>query len=119
MGKIIALTILFEVDSIERFPSVQDFASYSRVVKCTHESAGKKYGTGGAKIGNPYLKYAFSEAACLMAKYNPGIKTYLQKMERKHGKGKGKVILAHKIARAVYFMLKRNTVFDINKFLNN
>lgn len=54
-----------------------------------------------------------------MAKYNPGIKTYLQKMERKHGKGKGKVILAHKIARAVYFMLKRNTVFDINKLLNN
>ena len=54
-----------------------------------------------------------------MAKYNPGIKTYLQKMERKHGKGKGKIILAHKIARAVYFMLKRNTVFDINKFLNN
>lgn len=118
MGPIIALTILFEVDSINRFPSVQDFASYSRVVKCTHESAGKKYGTGGAKIGNPYLKYVFSEAACLMAKYNPGIKNYLQKMERKHGKGKGKIILAHKIARAVYFMLKRNTVFDIDKFLN-
>ncbi|MCK4422777.1 MAG: IS110 family transposase [Candidatus Omnitrophica bacterium] len=119
MGKIIALTILFEVDSIDRFPSVQDFASYSRVVKCTHESAGKKYGTGGAKIGNAYLKYAFSEAACLMATYNPSIKKYLQKKERKHGKGKSKIILAHKIARAVYFMLKRNTVFDINKFLNN
>jgi len=119
MGRIIALTILFEVDSIDRFPSVHDFASYSRVVKCTHESAGKKYGTGGAKIGNPYLKYAFSEAACLVAKYNPSIKTYLQKMERKHGKGKAKIILAHKIARAVYYMLKRNTVFDINKFLNN
>ena len=118
MGRIIALTILFEVDSIDRFPSVRDFASYSRVVKCTHESAGKKYGTGGAKIGNAYLKYVFSEAACLMAKYNPGIKTYLQKMERKHGKGKGKIILAHKIARAVYFMLKRSTVFDIDKFLN-
>ena len=31
MGRIIALTILFEVDSIDRFPSVQDFASYARV----------------------------------------------------------------------------------------
>lgn len=117
MGRIIALTILFEVDSIDRFPSVQDFASYARVVKCTHESAGKKYGTGGAKIGNPYLKYVFSEAAGLMALYNPRIKTYLQKIEPKHGKGKSKIILAHKIARAVYYRLKRSTVFDIDKFL--
>lgn len=119
MGRIIALTILFEVDSIDRFPSVQKFASYCRVVKCTRKSAGKIYGTGGAKIGNPYLKYAFSEAVCLMARYNPRIRTYLQKMERKHGKSKGKIILAHKIARAVYYMLRRGTVFDENKFLKN
>ncbi len=110
MGRTIALTILFEVDSIDRFSSVQEFASYCRVVKCTHESAGKKYGTGGAKIGNPYLKYAFSEAVYCMARHNPHIRKYLQKMERKHDKSKGKIILAHKIARDVrhsvaYFLL--------------
>ena len=71
MGRIIALTILFEVDSIDRFPSVQDFASYSRVVKCTHESAGKKYGTGGAKIGNPYLKYVFPKQHALWLSITP------------------------------------------------
>ena len=114
MGRIIALTILFEVDSINRFSSVQEFASYCRVVKCTHESAGKKYGTGGAKIGNPYLKYAFSEAVYCMARHNPRIRAYLQKRERKHGQGKGKIILAHKIARAVYYMLKRGTVTELS-----
>jgi transposase len=58
IGKTIALTLLFEMDRVDRFPSHREFASYGRLIKCTHESAGKKYGTGGAKIGNPYLKYA-------------------------------------------------------------
>lgn len=119
MGDIIALTILFEIDTIDRFESVQDFASYCRVVKCQHKSAGKICGSGGSKIGNPYLKRVFSEAACLMATYNPSIKKYLDKLKRKHHNRKALIILAHKIAKAVYYMLKRETVFDINKFLEN
>jgi transposase len=55
IGKILALTILYEIHDIERFPRVQDFLSYSRLVKCEHSSAGKKLGTGGAKIGNVHL----------------------------------------------------------------
>ena len=46
IGKILALTILYEIHEIERFPRVQDFLSYSRLVKCDHSSAGKKLGTG-------------------------------------------------------------------------
>ncbi len=119
IGEIIGLTILLEIDTLDRFPSHQKLASYSRLVKCIHESAGKKYGTGGAKIGNPYLKLAFSEASVYVAKFNPRIKKYLSKMESKFGKGKSKAILAHKIERAVYHMLKNGTVFDEDKFLRN
>lgn len=118
MADIISLTILLEIDSIDRFESVQDFASYSRVVKCQHKSAGKIKGYGGSKIGNPYLKRIFTEAAVLLMTYNPPVKKYLDKLQRKFSKGKALIILAHKIARAVYFMLKRETVFDINKFLD-
>jgi hypothetical protein len=35
--------------------------SYARLVRCTHESAGKKKGSGGKKIGNAHLKWAFPE----------------------------------------------------------
>ena len=42
IGKILALVILYEVQDIGRFPRVQDFVSYCRLVKCTKESAGKK-----------------------------------------------------------------------------
>jgi hypothetical protein len=48
-----------------RFSKVQEFASYSRLVKCQASSAGKIKGTSGAKIGNAHLKWAFSEAAVL------------------------------------------------------
>jgi hypothetical protein len=37
---------------------------------------------------------------------------------RKHGKGKALSILAHKIGRAVYFMLARGTVFSPERFMH-
>jgi hypothetical protein len=118
IGKILALVILYEIHDINRFPRVQDFVSYCRLVKCAKESAGKRHGTSGKKIGNAHLKWAFSEAAVLFLRANPDGQKYLKKLERKHGKGKALTILAHKLARAVYFMLKRKTVFDMKTFLD-
>jgi len=39
IGKILAMTILYEIHDIARFPRVQDFASYARLVKGSKESA--------------------------------------------------------------------------------
>jgi transposase len=118
IGEILALTIAFEVDTVERFETRQQFCSYSRLVKCMRESAGKKQGTGGKKIGNPYLKWAFSEAAVYSARFSEGIRAYLARLERKYGQGKGKSLLAHKLGRTVYHMLKESMVFDEAKFLS-
>ena len=118
IGHTLALIILYEVQEIRRFPRVQDFVSYSRLVKPAKESAGKRYGHSGAKIGNAHLKWAFSEAAVLMLREIPEVKKYKAKLQRKHGKGKALTILAHKIGRAVYYMLKRNEVFNVERFLN-
>jgi hypothetical protein len=54
IGKIISLVILYEIYDIKRFPTVQNFVSYARLIKCKAESAGKSYGTSGAKIGNAH-----------------------------------------------------------------
>jgi transposase len=117
VGKILALVLLYEIHEIRRFPRVQDFVSYCRLVKCAKESAGKRYGTSGKKIGNAYLKWAFSEAAVLFLRNNEPGQKYLARLENKHDKGKALTIPAHKLARAVYDMLKRETVFDRDKFL--
>jgi transposase len=117
IGKILSLVLLYEIHDIARFPRVQDFVSYCRLVKCAKESAGKRYGTSGTKIGNAYLKWAFSEAAVLFLRANPNGQKYLARLENKHGKGKALTVLAHKLARAVYYMLHRKTAFDREKFL--
>jgi transposase len=44
IGKVLALTILYEIHDIHRFERVQEFASYARLVKCAKESAGKNEG---------------------------------------------------------------------------
>src|SRR5262247_4039185 len=118
IGKILSLVLLYEIHDITRFPRVQDFVSYCRLVKCAKESAGKPYGTTGAKIGNAYLKWAFSEAAILFLRNNPAGHRYLARLVKKYGKGKALTVLAHKLARAVYYMLKRRMAFDLDKFLN-
>lgn len=117
IGRILGMTILYEVGDIQRFERVQNFVSYCRLVKPTKESAGKVLGHSGKKIGNAHLKWAFSEAALLFPRHSAhGMKLY-QRLKKKHGRGKCLTVLAHKIGRAVYFMLKRQQVFDLDRFV--
>lgn len=69
IGKILVLTILYEIHDIERFPRVQDFLSYSRLVKCDHTSAGKKLGTGASKIGRAVYIMLTKERAFDMERF--------------------------------------------------
>lgn len=117
IGRILALTIIYEIGDIRRFESVQKFASYSRLVKCKAESAGKSYGTQGNKIGNAHLKWAFSEAAALYLRGNDEAQKYLLTLQKRMSKAKALSALAHKLGRCVYFMLKKETVFDEKQFL--
>jgi len=119
IGPILSLVILYEIENIDRFPRVQDFASYARLVKCSRESAGKRSGTGGGKIGNVHLKWAFSEAAVLFLRGNPEGQKLRKRLEKKHGKAKSLSILAHKLGRAVYYILKRDQAFDLEKFVRS
>jgi transposase len=117
VGKVLALTILYEIHDVNRFERVQQFASYARLVKCAKESAGKKHGTSGAKMGNVHLKWAFSEAAVLFVRHNEPGKELLAKLEKRVGKGKALSILAHKLGRAAYYMLLRGKAFEIERFV--
>ena len=119
IGRILSLTILYEIGNIDRFESVQNFASYARLVKCKAESAGKSYGTQGNKIGNANLKWAFSEAAVLYLRGNDKGKQYLLKLQKRMSKAKALSVLAHKLGRCVYYMLKNETSFDEHKFVKS
>jgi transposase len=112
IGKILALTMMYEVGEISRFRKVGNFASYCRLVKSARLSAGKRKGSGNRRNGNPYLSWAFSEAAHFAVRYHPRAKQYFQ---RKRSKTNGIIAiraLAHKLARASYYVMKDQVDFD-------
>jgi transposase len=100
---------------VDRFENIGQFVSYARLVSCAKESAGKKQGSGGRKIGNAHLKWAFSEAAALMIRSSPEAKAFMEKMTRQRGKARAVALVAAKIGRAVYWMMKRKQPFDARR----
>ena len=88
IGKVLALTILYEIHDITRFDRVQEFASYARLVKCKKQSGGKTLGTSGAKMGNVHLKWAFSEAAVLFLRHTEGQEADREDREDSTAKGR-------------------------------
>jgi transposase len=117
IGPILGLILLYEVDAIARFPEVGNFLSYSRLVRCEHSSAGKVTGSGRKKVGNAHLKWAFSEAACLMIRTCPAVKGWVQRQETKRGKRKALSVLEAKLGRAVYHLWRKQQAFDLKRFL--
>ncbi len=91
VGKILSLTFIYEIQSIGRFPRVQDFVSYCRAVKSEKTSAGKSYGTTGAKMGNEYLKWALSELVVFSPAHNAEIKAFYSSWKESTNRGKQKV----------------------------
>jgi transposase len=118
VGEILALVILYEIHNINRFDKVQNFTSYARLIRPQKESAGKLKGPGNGKMGNAFLKWAFSEATLLLIREKQEIKDLHAKLKNKHGKARALAIISHKLGRAVYYILKKQKAFNMNKFLN-
>src|SRR5262245_27589638 len=119
IGKVLALVLLYEIHDIRRFPEVGHFLSYARLVRCVHESAGKKQGTGGNRVGNAHLKWAFSEAVCLLLRSCPEVQRWKERREQKYGARRALGALAARLGRAVYHLLRRGEAFDLKRFLSS
>jgi transposase len=116
VGPVLALVLLYEMHDVQRFATAGQFLSYARLVRCTHESAGKKVGSGGKKIGNAHLRWAFGEVACLFLRSSERAKTWKAKQVAQRGEGKVLAILAARLARAVYHLLRKHEAFDEQRF---
>jgi transposase len=116
VGPILALVLLYEMHQAERFEHVGQLLSFARLAPCDHESAGKKLGSAGKKIGNAHLRWALGEAACLFLRGSERARQWKQKQEKKHGPAKALAILAARLARAVYHMLRKQVAFDEERF---
>lgn len=115
IGKVLAPTILLETGSISRFASAGKYASYCRTVGSTRLSNAKVKGSGNRKNGNPYLSWAYTEAANFAIRYSPQIRRYYERKKAKTQRVVALKTVAHKLARACFYMLRDQVPFKIDK----
>lgn len=115
VGPILGMCILYETGDISRFPKVGNYTSYCRLVESKWTSNGKRKGAGNTKNGNPYLSWAFSEASHFAQRHHAQARSFVQ---RKRARTNGIVAtraLAHKLARASYYVMRDRVLFDPEK----
>jgi transposase len=112
VGKILALTIQLETGPVDRFPKVGNYASYCRKVESRWFSNEKTKGRGNAKNGNKYLAWAFSEAAEYARRFHPGSRKFYNHKLNQGNAAMAHNALAHKLARAAYYIMRDNVPFE-------
>ena len=109
---ILAQMIMLETGPIERFKKVGNYASYCRCVQSNRFSNSKSKGKGNRKNGNKYLSWAYVEAANHALWSYEYVKRYHQKKTAKTNNVVAIKAIAHKLARACYYIIRDQKEFD-------
>lgn len=112
VGKVLAPTIALETGDIHRFAKVGHYSSYCRCVDSKRISNAKQKGQGNRKCGNKYLAWAFSEAAHFAVRYDANARRFFDRKAAKRNKIVAIRAVAHKLARASFFILRDEVPYD-------
>jgi transposase len=115
IGKVLAATIMLETGTVRRFAEGGNYSSYCRCVDSKRVSNGKKKGAGNAKNGNKYLAWAFVEAAAFAIRFCPQARRFYDRKKAKTLAVVAMKAVAHKLARAAYYMMRDGTTFDVTR----
>jgi transposase len=115
IGNVLAATIMLETGTITRFAGVGHFSSYCRCVESKRISNGKKKGEGNSKNGNKYLAWAFIEAAAVALRCCPQARRFYERKKAKRLPVVAMKALAHKLARATYYMMRDGKPFEVER----
>jgi transposase len=110
---VLALTILAEIGDVHRFPNRKKFAAYCGLVPKNRDS-GEKVGVH-AKLrhGSPRLKWAFSVAVQALLKTRRGrFVVQFQRLEKRLGRPKALMAVAHRLAFTVYGLWKTGQLYE-------
>jgi len=115
VGDILGMTILLETGPISRFREVGNYASYCRKVSSQWTSNDKVKGRGNIRNGNKYLAWAFSEAAEHARRTNEACRRFYDRKLRQTNTKVAHNALAHKLARAAYYIMKDHVSYQEEK----
>ena len=78
-------------------------------------SNGKRKGKGNTKNGNKFLALAFSEVAEFARRYDDATRSWYGRKMARSNRMVAHSALAHKLAKAAYFIMREGVNFDHEK----
>lgn len=105
IGPILAVTIRYEIDDIERFMSAGKLCSYAGLVPSTYSSGNRTYQGKITKQGNKWLRWAMIEAAQQAPAKDLWLRGFYQRIS-KNGKKIARVAVARKLLEIIYRIWK-------------
>jgi transposase len=118
VGDILGMTILLETGSVSRFRAVGNYVSYCRKVSSQWTSNDKVKGRGNIRNGNKYLAWAFSEAAEHARRTDEACRRFYDRKLRQTNARVAHNALAHKLARAAYYIIKDHVSYQEEKMFS-
>lgn len=108
IGDITGAIIAMETGAMHRFADAKHYCSYCRLAPGAKDSGGKHSHRSGSKDGNPYLKYAFTEAAIKAMMFYPEIKQFAARVEQRSNAAIARTVVAKELAKICYYVLTRH-----------
>lgn len=110
IGNITALTLLCEIDDINRFKTPGQLFSYAGLVPTVSSSGGKTH-YGRLRKGNTWIKAVLGEASMVAIRKDEWLKQkYEQIKDKKHAKS-ARVVIMRKLLNAVYQVLVKQEAY--------
>lgn len=105
IGDTLGMTILLEAGDFRRFKNASCYASYCRTVKSERISNGKKKGENNTRNGNPYLAWAYIEAATFAPRFYPAIQSWYDRKKKQRSPILARKALACKLSKATWHVM--------------
>ncbi len=118
IDKTAAYTILAEIGyKMNTFPTAEHICSWAGLAPGNHQSAGKKQ-KQRITPGNNYLKSTLCEIAWVIASHKElYLSGWYWRLKQKTDSKRAIIALAHKLLVIIYTMLKTNSFYNEQKFL--
>lgn len=116
VGPILGITIMLETGNISRFHKCGNYVSYCRCAPSKRMSNNKPKGKNNTRNGNPYLSWAFIEAAAHAIGCCPRARKYYdRKLRRTQITAVAMKSVAAKLSKAAFFVMANNQEFMLEK----
>ena len=114
VGWFVSFLAVNSIDGIERFHSPEQLVSYAGLAPRIHQSGDTSYHGHISKTGRTELRWALVQAAWKNILYSKKLRKKYLKLSRMIGKKKAIIAVARKLLIIMYYLLKKNEVYNEN-----